>query len=126
MKTIERAHSPKNLWEKVPLPKNYASALEVIDEQLAHWPNYLIHKNKQRLTKIVQYLIRMSKIKQSTVHSVLEPYSKKEERKDAKNEDKALRAARVEVSIEKELLSRLKQVSSLFIKYIFLFPSRYV
>jgi protein MAK16 len=112
MKTIERAHSPKNLWEKVPLPKNYASALEVIDEQLAHWPNYLIHKNKQRLTKIVQYLIRMSKIKQSTVHSVLEPYSKKEERKDAKNEDKALRAARVEVSIEKELLSRLKQVSS--------------
>jgi protein MAK16 len=119
MKTIERAHSPLNLWEKVPLPKNYASALEVIDEQLAHWPNYLIHKNKQRLTKIVQYLIRMSKIKQSTVHTVLEPYSNKEERKDAKNEDKALRAARVEVSIEKELLSRLKQVSKLF-SFIFL------
>merc|ERR1711904_244732 len=28
MKTVERAHSPKNWWEKIKLSKNYAEALE--------------------------------------------------------------------------------------------------
>ena len=34
MKTIERAHSPKNLWEKLKLPRNYTKALALIDEHL--------------------------------------------------------------------------------------------
>ena len=62
IKTVERAHSPKNLWERITLSRNYSKALAQIDEHLAFFPKVQIHRNKQRLTKIHQYLIRMRKI----------------------------------------------------------------
>ena len=63
MKTAERAHTPKHLWEKIKLPANYSKALDLVSEQLEHFPKYLVHRNKQRLTKIHQMLIRMRKLK---------------------------------------------------------------
>eukprot|EP00889_Picochlorum_renovo_P004956 jgi/Picre1/31986/NNA_007334.t1 len=62
IKTAERAHAPKKMWQKIRLKRQYAAALAQIDEHLAYWPKFLVHKNKQRLTKITQYLIRMRKL----------------------------------------------------------------
>ena len=109
MKTIERAHLPSKLWERIKLSRNYTKALGQISEHLEFWPNYLTHKCKQRLTKITQYLIRMRKLELAP-QPELERYHKKVERREAKREAKALAAADIEKSIERELLQRLRQV----------------
>ena len=110
IKTVERAHSPKNLWEKILLSRNYAKALVQIDEHLQYFPKAIIHRNKQRLTKIHQYLIRMRKIKLKELNgrkARMVGIHRKVEQREERRERKALVAAKLEQSIEKELVGRL-------------------
>lgn len=110
VKTVERAHSPKNLWEKILLSRNYSKALAQLDEHLAYFPKALIHRNKQRLTKIHQYLIRMRKIKLKELSgrkAKMTGVHRKIDQREERRERKALIAAKLEHSIEKELVERL-------------------
>lgn len=108
MKTAERAHMPSKWWERIRLLKNYNKALEQIDGRLQYWQKFLIHKCKQRLTRLTQVAIteRRLALKEEERHYVgVKP---KVKRREENRERKALAAAKIEKAIEKELLERLK------------------
>jgi len=111
MKTVERAHSPKNLWEKVLLSRNYAKALVQIDEHLQYFPKALVHRNKQRLTKVHQYLLRMRKLKLKELAGhkakIVQAPTRKIKQRESRREQKALVAAKITSKVEQELVDRL-------------------
>jgi len=108
IKTVERAHSPKNLWEKIKLSRNFLQALDQITKELEYWPEHMINRCKQRLTKMRQMHIRMRKLSMKEGPRMV-PIKKKTERREAVRELKAETAAKVDLAIERELLERLKQ-----------------
>lgn len=113
MKTVERSHTPKNLWQRIRLSKNYQNALTQISENLLYWSDFNINKCKQRFTRLKQIAINERRmalreergdISERSYVGVKHKVKKREE----KRERKALASARIEKAIEKELLDRLK------------------
>jgi protein MAK16 len=99
---------PNKAWEAIRLDKSYAKALEQIDQHIEYWPKFMIHKCKQRLTKLRQMLNRIRRLKLKGL-SEITTIKKKTERRDKIREKKAEIAANIETSIEQELLDRLKE-----------------
>ncbi|OII73076.1 uncharacterized protein cubi_02307 [Cryptosporidium ubiquitum] len=109
MKTAERAHAPRFLWEKIKLSNNFLVAISQINDNLKNiYPEHQILKCKHRLTRIRQTLIRARKMA-LMVRPKLVPIKKKTERREASREYKALNAAKIENEVENELLLRLKE-----------------
>ncbi|KAK3944168.1 protein MAK16 [Diplogelasinospora grovesii] len=112
IKTIERSHMPSKWWEKIKLSQNYQTALKQIEERLQYAPKFLQHKCKQRLTKLVQVAIRMRKLaaEEARLGEKLVPkMAPKIKHREEARERKALVAAKLERTIERELLERLRQ-----------------
>ncbi|CAD0011898.1 unnamed protein product [Aureobasidium pullulans] len=101
IKTIERAHMPSKWWEKIRLSSNYSKALEQVDDRLKYWPKFLVHKNKQRLTRLTQVRERLGE-------QLVPRLAPKIRRREQTRERKAESAAKIERAIERELVERLR------------------
>ncbi len=111
MKTVERAHLPSKLWERIRLSQNYAQALQQVDDRLIYWPKFLIHKCKQRLTRLTQVAIRMRRIakeEERLGERLVAKRAPKIRHRERTRERKAEAAAQLEKTIERELLQRLR------------------
>ncbi|KAI5865559.1 Mak16 protein [Durotheca rogersii] len=112
MKTIERAHMPSKLWQRIKLSQNYATALKQIDEHLIYWPKFLIHKAKQRVTRLTQVAIRMRRLAKEDERlgeKLVPKLAPKIRRREETRERKAEAAAKLERTIERELMQRLRE-----------------
>ncbi|KAF2765087.1 Mak16-domain-containing protein, partial [Teratosphaeria nubilosa] len=111
IKTIERAHMPNKWWEKIRLSSNYTKALQQVDERLIYWPNFLLHKCKQRLTRLTQVRVRaqrLAKEEERLGERMVSRMAPKVRRREETRERKAEAAAKIERAIERELVERLR------------------
>ncbi|KAF6008259.1 ribosome biosynthesis protein [Brettanomyces bruxellensis] len=108
MKTAERAHTPNRLWERIRLSRNYKTALKQIDHHLLYWNKFMIHKCKQRLTRLTEIMIMERRMALTEQERHYVPVKHKIINRERARERKALAAAKIEKSIEKELMERLK------------------
>lgn len=103
---------PSKLWEKIKLSQNYQTALKQLDDRLIYWPKFLVHKCKQRLTRLTQVAIRMRKLAKEEARlgeKIVPKLAPKIRRREETRERKAEAAAKLERTIERELIERLRQ-----------------
>jgi protein MAK16 len=111
IKTVERSHLPNKWWEKVRLSSNYTKALQQVDERLIYWPKFLLHKCKQRLTRLTQVRVRaqrLAKEEERLGEHMVSRMAPKVRRREETRERKAEAAAKIERAIERELVERLR------------------
>ncbi|OEH79092.1 protein MAK16 homolog [Cyclospora cayetanensis] len=109
LKTVERAHLPSRLWERIKLSRNIPDAKKTIELHMRNvYPEHQIDRCKRRAIKLKNMIDRMRRLELKPKEK-LEGVKKKTERREATREKKALSAAHIEDVIEDELLKRLHQ-----------------
>ncbi|EKX73223.1 conserved hypothetical protein [Theileria equi strain WA] len=109
LKTAERSHTPRDQWERIKLSKSKREALEQISQETkVGFPSHQTLKCKLRFRRLREVLSRMRNIILNKKTRVM-PIKKKTERREAIRERKAEIAAKLDKSIEDELLNRLSQ-----------------
>lgn len=108
MKVIERTHLPSEQWERIELPQDYKQAVKELRRHLQFWPGHIRAKCRLRLKAIKEMHARMKKLEKAVGTRVV-VVKKKAERRDRIREAKALAAAQIEKTIQKELLTQLAE-----------------
>lgn len=108
-KVVERAHMPAKLWERIRLRGPEDQVHRRIDAELEYMPVFYREKCKLRYTRYTEYLRRVQRLATDETQPVLSARSKKVERREAGREARARKVARIESSIERELLERLQR-----------------
>jgi protein MAK16 len=78
---------------------------------LQYWPKFLVHKCKQRLTRLTQVAIRTERLareEERLGEKLVPKLASKVRRREQTRERKAEAAAKVERTIERELMERLR------------------
>lgn len=107
IKEPERSHSPKNMYERIKLSSDYDRALAEIEENLEFWDPEIIHKCKQRMTKLVEYHERIEYLKEHGQPEYMVRKTKMNRREKIRAL-KALNTVNFEKEIGDELMLRLE------------------
>ncbi|KAA0185836.1 putative rna-binding nuclear protein mak16 [Fasciolopsis buskii] len=111
LKEPERVPYPGKQWERIKLVRNKKQALEQIKKHMLYWDKWMISRVKRRFFRIRDNLKNMRRLALAR-QKKLEPVNRKIERRELRREEKALRVARVERTVEQELLERLRASTS--------------
>lgn len=107
VKEPERVHVPRDMYEQIKLSPDHEEALKQIDTHLEFWNEKIIHKCKQKLSKLTQYLQRLEYFKE---HGRAEYMvrKKKMNRREKLRALKSLNKINFEKNIGEELMLRLE------------------
>lgn len=104
-KDNKNSNFPDKIWKKTILSRNYLKAIQQLDSKLAFWPKFLVHRVKQRLTKLTQVLIR-NRI--NGIQKQIVPEEKIPSILFKRNDEyKKLKKIKIQKIIEHELINRL-------------------
>lgn len=107
IKEPERIHTPKDKYEQILLSDDYETALKEIETYLEFWDEQIIHKCKQKMTKLYEYLERFEKLKETGKKKYI-VRNIKTNRREKIRALKALNTANFEKEIGEELMKRLE------------------
>lgn len=107
IKEPERCHTPRNMYEQIRLSSDYTEALREIEQHLEFWDPEVVHKCKQRMTKLTEYLERLEDMRKHEGTELMVRKTKMN-RREKLRALKALNSLDFEREIGDEILLRLQ------------------